>query len=63
VNRLESLAANLANATAFLAKVLEDWLGYLSARNLTSHTYNQAIAAEVYAVIDGGFLAAAEGLI
>jgi len=120
VNRADSLATNLATATAFLGKALdtepsdiqqaatiqafefcfelawkllkarlkdegldlatprsvlraagdagmiesvEDWLGYLQARNLSSHTYNQALADQVYAVIGGGFLPAARALI
>jgi nucleotidyltransferase substrate binding protein (TIGR01987 family) len=31
------------------------WLGYLNARNLTSHTYNEGTANEVYAVVKGSF--------
>ena len=34
---------------------VEAWFGYLRARNLTSHTYNEATAREVYAVVSGGF--------
>jgi nucleotidyltransferase substrate binding protein (TIGR01987 family) len=52
-----------AAGDAGMIESVEDWLGYLGARNLTSHTYNQAIADEVYAVIGGGFLAAAEALV
>jgi nucleotidyltransferase substrate binding protein (TIGR01987 family) len=42
---------------------IEDWLGYLQARNLTSPTYNQAVAHEVYAVISHGFVAAVQALV
>jgi nucleotidyltransferase substrate binding protein (TIGR01987 family) len=42
---------------------VEEWLGYLAARNLTSHTYNKAVADQVYGVISGGFLAATRALV
>jgi nucleotidyltransferase substrate binding protein (TIGR01987 family) len=35
-----------AGDTGMIGSV-EDWLGYLQARNLTSHTYNQALADQV----------------
>jgi nucleotidyltransferase substrate binding protein (TIGR01987 family) len=35
---------------------VERWFGYLDARNLTVHTYNDQTAAQLYAVIVGGFL-------
>ena len=42
---------------------VEDWLGYLRARNLTSHTYNRPVADQVYGVISGGFLGAVRALL
>jgi len=49
-------AAFRAAADAGLVGAATPWLTFLSARNLTSHTYNRAVAEEVYAVIAGGFL-------
>jgi nucleotidyltransferase substrate binding protein (TIGR01987 family) len=42
---------------------VEDWFGYLRARNLTSHTYNKTTADQVYAVISGGFVEAIWALV
>lgn len=42
---------------------VEEWLEYLRVRNLTSHTYNKAIADQVYGVISGGFVEAARALV
>ncbi len=42
---------------------VEEWLGYLAARNLTSHTYNQPVADQVYAVIGGGFVNAVQAIL
>lgn len=39
------------------------WFGYLDARNLTSHTYNEATANEVYSVITGNFVSDVEKLL
>ena len=36
-----------------LISSVEDWMVYHRARNLTSHTYRQATAEDVYAVIPG----------
>ena len=52
-----------AAGDAGMIESVEDWLGYLQARNLTSHTYNQAVADLVYGVIDQGFLEAVRALI
>lgn len=52
-----------AAGDAGMIESVEDWLGYLRARNLTSHTYNREVADQVYAVIEGGFLVAARRLI
>jgi nucleotidyltransferase substrate binding protein (TIGR01987 family) len=41
---------------------VEEWFGYLRARNLTSHTYDEATANQVYAVISGGFVKAVQSL-
>ena len=41
---------------------VEDWMIYHRARNLTSHTYRQATAEEVYAVIPA-FTESAKGLL
>lgn len=56
-------AAFRAAGDAGYIESVERWLGYLAARNLTSHTYNQALAAQVYEVIAGGFLPSARALI
>jgi nucleotidyltransferase substrate binding protein (TIGR01987 family) len=48
-------AAFRAAGDAQLIAEVEPWLTYLGARNLTSHTYNEKTAEQVYAVIRGGF--------
>jgi nucleotidyltransferase substrate binding protein (TIGR01987 family) len=48
---------------AGLVNDVEAWFGYLRARNLTSHTYNEDTAKEVYDVISGGFVDDVEALI
>lgn len=42
---------------------VEDWLTYLEARNLASHTYNQALAERVYATVNPAFFDAVRKLL
>lgn len=42
-----------------LISSVDDWFGYLKARNLTSHTYNERTAEETYQVASEFFPAAA----
>ncbi|HEY1835297.1 MAG TPA: HI0074 family nucleotidyltransferase substrate-binding subunit [Candidatus Saccharimonadales bacterium] len=41
----------------------EDWFGFLQSRNLTTHTYIEAVAEKVYATVKDEFAAALEKLI
>jgi nucleotidyltransferase substrate binding protein (TIGR01987 family) len=41
----------------------DEWFGFLQARNLTVHTYVEAVADKVYATIKSGFAAVLEKLI
>lgn len=50
-------AAFRAAGDAQLIESVERWLDYLDARNLTSHTYSETTAEQVYAVIAGDFAA------
>lgn len=45
-----------AAGDAGLVASVEPWLDYLDVRNLTSHTYNEATAEQVYAVISAAFV-------
>jgi len=49
-NVIESSIKNLFREAGKLGLIdnVEDWFGYLDARNLTSHTYNEITAEEVF---------------
>jgi nucleotidyltransferase substrate binding protein (TIGR01987 family) len=56
-------AAFRAAGDAGMIDSVEEWLGYLQLRNLTSHTYDEALSREVYAKVSDGFLSAARALL
>ena len=63
---IESISPKDTIRKAGQAVIIEDverWLAYIDLRNLTSHTYTEKVAAEVYASIDPGLVKDIRGLL